>query len=169
MDSLAIVDQDRTVIRLPSWTLAYSLFLRLSEIRGVGERGYGQHADALGEVTLGEFPRRPEQVKDVLDVVAAWLDEIGHTEVTVEFHWQVRQSAKGKTRASRPVLCWKYEDGPEDAPPNGSPDDMGPAWLQTQDAYGNVMSEPVADGEWISRQKAYSLAADMDYTLSVDD
>src|SRR5712691_4310646 len=69
MDSLTIVGQDRTVIRLPSRTLAYSLFLRLSQIRGVGQRGTAHRADGLGEVTLGEFPRRPEQVKDVLDVV----------------------------------------------------------------------------------------------------
>jgi hypothetical protein len=164
-----MVHQDRTVIRLPSRTLAYSLFLRLSQIRGVGERGYGLRADALGEVTLGEFPRRPEQVKDVLDVVAAWLDEVGHPEVTVEFHWQIRQSENGQSRAERPVLYWKFEEGPEDALPNGSPDDMGPAWLQSRDAYGNPVSEPVADGEWISRAQAYSLAGTSGYTLSVDD
>jgi hypothetical protein len=157
------------VIQLPSRALAYSLFLRLSQIRGVGERGYGQHADGLGDVSLGEYPRRPEQVKSVLDVVAAWLDEVDHPEVTVEFHWRVRQSESGQSRAEHPVLCWKFEEGREDAPPSGSPDDMGPAWLQTRDAHGNAMSEPVADGEWISRAQAYSLAGTMGYTLSADD
>jgi hypothetical protein len=87
----------------------------------------------------------------------------------VEFHWPVRHSPRGKSRAEVPVLCWKREDGPTDAPEQGSLDDVGPAWLETQDEYGNRTSEPISDGNWVTRQEVLALAAGMGYTLSVDD
>lgn len=46
------------------------------------------------------------------------------------------------------------EDGPDDAGLNGSPDDVGPAWLQTQNAAREIVQEPVNNGEWISRMEA---------------
>jgi hypothetical protein len=118
---------------------------------------------------LDEFPRRPEQAQEILDVVAAWLDESGHPEVTVQFNWHLKKSRKGQSRAAKPVLYWKMEDGPEDAGPEGSPHDVGPAWLQTQAAAGDVTQEPVNDGEWISRSQALNLASANGYTLNLDD
>ena len=46
--------------------------------------------------------------------------------------------------------------------------DAGPAWLQTHDEHGNVMSEPVADGGWITRGEAIGLSL-RGHTLSLDD
>jgi hypothetical protein len=76
------VDERRTVIPVESKALASSLLGRLEEIRGMGVRGLSVDLDhSEFEVVLNGYPRRPEDAKKVLDVVAAWLDEIGHPEV----------------------------------------------------------------------------------------
>ena len=132
----------------------------------MGERGLNREPYS---VELSEYPRRPDQAQEILDLVAAWLDETGHPEVTVEFHWHLKKSRKGQSRAVRPILYWKMEDGPEDAGPNGSPEDVGPAWLQTQNSAGDMEQEPVNNGEWIQRIDALSLAHAKGYTVSIDD
>jgi hypothetical protein len=162
------VDQPRTRVRVNTMALAISLYARLDQIPGTGHRGLSVH-DGHYDVCFYEFPRRSEQTQAVLDAVGAWLDEVGHPDVTVEFRWNLTQSLKGKTRAEQPVLHWKYEDGPEDAGPDGSPDDVGPAWLQTQDSRGNVTSEPINDGQWIRRMEALMLAHANGYTVSLDE
>ena len=79
------MDERRTVIPVESMALASSLLGRLEEIRGTGGRGLSVDFDQSEfAVVLNEYPRRPEDAKKVLNVVAAWLDEIGHPEVTVE-------------------------------------------------------------------------------------
>ena len=133
----------------------------------MGERGVRFMGD-YSEVTLSEYPREPAEVERVLDVVAAWLDEVGHPEITVEFRWPLRRSPPGTSRARRPVVCWKHEDGPDDALDSGSPQDVGPAWLLTYDSYGNETRVPVADGEWVTRAEVLALAAGKGYTLSLD-
>jgi len=45
--------------------------------------------------------------------------------------------------ALRRVLMWKFEDGPEDAPDEGDPNDVGPAWLDTYEG-----DERVSPGRW---------------------
>ena len=163
------MDERRTVIPVESMALASSLLGRLEEIRGTGARGLSVDFDQSEfAVVLDEYPRRPEDAKKVLDVVAAWLDEIGHPEVTVEFRWPVRRSPTGTSRARRTVIYWKREVISADPSDAGRLDDAGPAWFQTQDEHGNVMSEPVADGDWITRNEAigYSLRG---CTLSIDE
>jgi hypothetical protein len=64
---------------------------------------------------------------------------------------------------------WKYEDGPEDAPDDGDPNDVGPAWIDTYDRDECVSSEPVAEGGWITRAEAHRLAESNGYELAVDD
>jgi hypothetical protein len=163
------VSERRTLIRLDSLALAMSLDSRLEQtLSGVGERGLNVNPGGPCEIVFAECPRRPDQAGEILDVVSAWLDETGQPGATVEFRWQLHRSKTGQTRAQQPVLYWKCEDGPEDAGPNGFRDDMGPAWLQTQDAHGNVTSEPINDGEWISRTQASSEAANKGWTLSLD-
>ena len=163
------MDERRTVIPVESMALASSLLGRLEEIRGTGGRGLSVDFDQSEfAVVLNEYPRRPEDAKKVLDVVAAWLDEIGHPEVTVEFRWPVRRSPTGTSRARRTVIYWKREVLSADPSDEGRLNDAGPAWFQTQDEHGNVTSEPVADGDWITRNEAigYSLRG---YTLSIDE
>lgn len=149
--------------------LAISLSGRLEEIRGMGGRGLEVDVDQSEfEVVLDEYPRRPEDAKKVLDVVAAWLDEIGHPEVMVEFRWPVRRSPRGTSRAKRTVIYWKREVIAADPSDRGRLNDAGPAWFQTHDEHGNVTSEPVAGGDWITRNEAIGFSL-RGYTLSLDD
>jgi hypothetical protein len=71
------VGTPRTTIRLGTSALALSLDGRINQMKGLGERGISFSSDSC-DVVLQEFPRRPDQVKDVLDAVAEWLDEVGH-------------------------------------------------------------------------------------------
>ena len=71
--------------------------------------------------------------------------------------------------AERRILTWKYEDGPEDAPLEGSPDDVGPAWIDTMDGEKLVSSEKANDGEWLTRAEAQQLAERNGYVFSADD
>jgi len=64
---------------------------------------------------------------------------------------------------------WKYEDGPEDAPDEGDPNDVGPAWIDTYNGDEHVSSETVAEGEWITRAEAHRLAESNGYELALDD
>ena len=164
------MDERWTVIPVESLALAQSLVGRLEEIRGTGQRGLSVDFDQSEfAVVLSEYPRRPEDAKKVLDVVAAWLDEIGHPEVTVEFRWPVRRSPTGTSRAKRTVIYWKREVISADPSREGRLDDAGPAWLQTQDEHGIVTSEPVADGDWITRNEAIGYSGSYGYTLSLDE
>ncbi len=164
------MDERWTVIAVETLALAGSLLSRLEEIRGTGQRGLSVDRDRSEfAVVLDEYPRRPEDAKKVLDVVAAWLDEIGHPEVTVEFRWPVRRSPAGTSRASRTVIYWKREVISADPSDEGRLQDAGPAWLQIHDEHGNVTSEPVADGDWITRNETIGHSLRMGYTLSLDD
>ena len=64
---------------------------------------------------------------------------------------------------------WKYEDGPEDAPEEGSPDDVGPAWIDTYEEDERISSEQVAKGDWMTRAEAQRLASEGGYELAIDD
>jgi hypothetical protein len=64
---------------------------------------------------------------------------------------------------------WKYDDGPEDAPEEGSPDDVGPAWIDTYEEDERISSEQVAQGEWVTRAEAQRLASESGYELAIDD
>jgi hypothetical protein len=154
---------------MDSMALATSLEARLDQIPGTGQRGIRVEQGQSYDVTLDEYPRRPEQAEQILDTVAAWLDEVGHPEVSVEFHWHLKQSRKGESRAAQAVLYWKLEEGHADAGPDGHPHDVGPAWLETQDDRGNTTHEPINNGEWISRLDALMLARANGYTVSLDD
>ena len=164
------MDARRTVIPVETVELAGSLLSRLEEIRGTGQRGLNVDGEVdRFEVVLDQYPRRPEDAKKVLDVVGAWLDEIGHPGVTVEFRWPVRRSPAGTSRAARPVIYWKREVTSADPSAEGRLDDAGPAWLQSHDEHGNVTSEPLAEGDWITRNEAIGHSLRMGYTLSLDD
>ena len=67
------------------------------------------------------------------------------------------------------MLTWKFEDGPEDAPGEGSPDDVGPAWVDTFEGQDLVSSDKIADGEWITRADAERIASENGYEFSADD
>jgi hypothetical protein len=68
------------------------------------------------------------------------------------------------------VLVWKLEDGPaHTAGSSGSPDDVGPAWIETYSSDGTVTSERVANGEWITRREAHRLAAEGEFEVLIDD
>jgi len=64
---------------------------------------------------------------------------------------------------------WKLEDGPEDTPEQGSPDDVGPAWIDTYATDGGVTTEKVARGDWITRSEAHRLAEADGFELMIDD
>jgi hypothetical protein len=70
---------------------------------------------------------------------------------------------------SKRVLMWKLEDGHEDAPEQGSPNDVGPAWIETYTTDGSVSSEKVAAGDWITRSEAHRLAETNRFELMIDD
>lgn len=71
-------------------------------------------------------------------------------------------------RPVRETLYWKFEDGPEDAPEEGSPDDVGPAWLDTFEGDTHTQ-EPISDGAWITRAEATRLASANGWELNIDD
>src|SRR5438105_4365006 len=73
------------------------------------------------------------------------------------------------THSTKRVLMWKLEDGPEDTPEQGSPDDVGPAWIETYATDGSVTSEKVARGDWITRSEAHRLAEAAGFELMIDD
>jgi hypothetical protein len=58
---------------------------------------------------------------------------------------------------------------PADAPQKGSPDDVGPAWINTYAKDGSVTSEKVAGGDWITRVEAHRLAYTDGFELMIDD
>ena len=70
---------------------------------------------------------------------------------------------------ARKVLTWKLEDGPEDAPDEGSPDDVGPAWVSVYENNVLVSDEKAVGGQWITRAEAQRLAAENDWEFSADD
>ena len=71
--------------------------------------------------------------------------------------------------STRQVLLWKFEDGPEDAPDEGHPHDVGPAWIDTYHGDDHISSKQVADGAWITRAEAHRLADSGGYELTLDD
>jgi hypothetical protein len=48
----------------------------------------------------------------------------------------------------RVLLMWKYADGPEDAPDENDPNDVGAAWIVTFTGDERISSEEVAEGQW---------------------
>jgi hypothetical protein len=119
-------------------------------------------------VELVEFPNKPADLDRVIAAVRSWLPEVGLPTVTVESRWTVRGANGGDAATTkRTVLTWKFEDGPPDAREEGSPEDMGPAWLDTEGSDGPI-SERVADGAWITRAEARRLAEERGYELSED-
>jgi len=65
----------------------------------------------------------------------------------------------------RPRLYWTCEKGFDDGETS-----VGPAWIDHLDVDGElVQSERVADGQWIARSEAVSLARENDYDLLLDD
>jgi hypothetical protein len=152
-------------IVVPTPELAISLSNALSEIPG--EKGIGARPDLPYDVTLHDFPRTTVELERLLTLVRAWLAEVDLDSVTVESRWQIKRAKRPGVTESR-VLTWKLEDGPEDAPEGGSPEDVGPAWLYTYRAEDLVDSEPIAGGEWITRGAARRLAERHGYELSED-
>ena len=157
--------EPKITIVVPTMELAISLSNALSEIPG--EQGMRAHPDLPFDVTLHDFPRTTADLERLLTLVRAWLAEVDIDSVTVESRWQIRRAKRPGETESR-VLTWKFEDGSEDAPEGGSPDDVGPAWLYTYRAEELVDSEPIAGGEWITRGAARRLAKEHGYELRED-
>ena len=62
-------------------------------------------------------------------------------------------------------LYWTCEKGFDDGETS-----VGPAWIDHLDANGElVRSERVADGQWITRSEAMTLARENDYDLLIED
>jgi hypothetical protein len=161
-------DEPRVVVRFDKSWLALSLDRRIDQsFDALGQRGLASTPPDQFDVILDEFPRRPEQLAELLDVIGAWLDEVGQPEVTVEIRWRMRESRK-RTGAQQIVLYWKPEDGPDDAL-SPSSNDVGPAWLETRDEDGAIQSEPFEDGRWLTRMEAFNLASVRGYTIRVDE
>jgi hypothetical protein len=155
----------RITIVVPTMELAISLSNALSEFPGEG--GMGVAPNLPYDVHLNEFPRTTDDLERLLGVVRAWLADVDLDSVTVESRWEIRR-AKRPGEAERRVVTWKVEDGPEDAPEEGSLEDVGPAWLHTFRAGELVDTEPIAGGEWITRSEARRLAEEGGYELSED-
>jgi hypothetical protein len=115
--------EPRITIVVPTPELAISLSSALSEIPG--EKGIGARPDLPYDVTLHDFPRTTVELERLLMLVRAWLAEVDVDSVTVESRWQIKRAKRPGETESR-VLTWKLEDGPEDAPEGGSPEDVGP-------------------------------------------
>ena len=64
---------------------------------------------------------------------------------------------------------WKFEDGPEDAPYEGDPSDVGLAWIVTFAGDERISSEEVAEGQSITRAEARRLAEREGYELAIFD
>ena len=76
-------------------------------------------------------------------------------------------ASSGKAAASKVKMIWKLEDGPEDAPEAGSPEDVGPAWLHAPGT--KFDQQDIAGGKWITRAEAKAIAEENGYELDVDD
>ncbi len=64
---------------------------------------------------------------------------------------------------------WKFEDGPEDAPYEGDPSDVGRAWIVTFAGDRRISSEEVAEEQSITRAEAGRLAEREGYELTIFD
>jgi hypothetical protein len=159
--------EPRITIVVPTSELSLSLYAAFKDIPG--EKGFGRDGDRF-HVTLSEFPKTTADLERVLEIVRAWLAEVAIDSVTVESRWEVRRARRkaqgGETE--RRVLTWKLEESPEDAP-DESPEDVGPAWLDTFRGEEVVDSEQIGNGEWITRAEARRLAEEHGYDLSEDD
>jgi hypothetical protein len=69
----------------------------------------------------------------------------------------------------RKILTWKMEDGPEDAPTEGSPNDVGPAWIVVYEDGEPVADEKVLGGDWITRAEAERMARENGLEFEADD
>ena len=159
--------EPRVRVVVPTEELALSLSRRFAQFPGEQGIDFDGSGDG-GAVVLVEFPRDTAGLDRVLDVVRSWLSESGLPSVSVESRWLIASGRPigNPAGAVRGRVTWKYEDGPANAPVEASPDDVGPAWI---DHPGNPESEPVANGEWISRAEARRFAAERGYELSEDD
>jgi hypothetical protein len=160
------LDDPKLRIVVPTRDLMLSLYRRLS--RFPGEKGMAIDLNrAYFAVEVVDFPRQPTDLERVLEIVRSWLDEVGVVDaITVESRWQVRTTRSREKE--RQIVSWKFEEGPEDATEEGSPEDAGPAWIDTFRGDAIVDTEPVADGAWITRAEARRLAAERGYELNKD-
>jgi hypothetical protein len=162
-------EEKKIVIVVPTQELAQSLFMHgLWDFPG--EKGMSVDLEeGYFAAYLMNFPRNPSDLDRVIAAVRSWLAGTELPSVTIESRWRVQASRQSQA-AERPrrVLTWKFEEGPADAPEEGSPDDAGPAWLEITDPEGTIIDE-VADGEWITRAEARRLAHEVGYELSEDD
>lgn len=143
-----------------------------------GETGM-TFAEDSAEVAHYEYPRNPTELVRLLEAVRQWLPQVGMSQIAVESHGEVYTvnaaepfdpasvkpfPTEGRTTGQLRRLYWKYEDGPEGAE-TANPNDVGPAWLDSPEG----VSEPVADGEWITRAEARRLASAHGYALEEDE
>jgi hypothetical protein len=163
------VNEPKIVIVVPTQELAASLLIHgLRDLPG--QKGMAVDLDqGYFDAHLDEFPRTPSDLDRVIAAVQSWLAETELPAITIESRWRVEPPRKPQAPEKlRRVLTWKLEDGPADAPKSGSPDDVGPAWLDTPGPDGTT-SEEVADGKSITRAEARQLAEEEGNELSDDD
>ena len=64
---------------------------------------------------------------------------------------------------------WKFEDGPEDAPDDWDPRDVGLAWIVTFAGDERISTEEVAEGQSITLAEARRLAEKEGHELTLFD
>jgi hypothetical protein len=145
--------------------LLSSLVRRLSQFKG------GTEAQAGGDGFDWRFchydvPKSHDQEAAVRAAINEWADEVGVDDVRVTIRLPTPIEPQAVTAA---VVTWKVEDGPEDAPDEGSPDDVGPAWLTLYAGDEELSVEQLDDGDWMTRAEAQRLAIENGYTFAADD
>lgn len=87
--------EPKVVIPVPSDELMVSLFSRVRS-RFPGEKGMRPHPPTYFDVHLVDFPKDASELDEVLEVVQAWLDDVGLESVTVQAEgrsYELRASA----------------------------------------------------------------------------
>jgi hypothetical protein len=159
-------DEPRLTVVVPTMALLESLVRHLgSRFRGgTGVRGVEDGSQWI--FCHYDVPKTAEQEAVVRAAIDAWAKAVGadDVEVTVQLPMPIDPGS-----VTEGVLTWKVEDGPEDAPLEGSPDDVGPAWVTLYAGEEELSTEQLNDGDWLTRAEAERVAAENGYTFAADD
>jgi hypothetical protein len=159
-------DEPRLTVVVPTMDLMVSL-ARHVRSRFKGGTGFQGVEDGSRWIFRHyDVPKSAEQEAAVRAAIDDWAKAVGAPDIEVSVQLPTPIDPRSVTAG---VLTWKVEDGPEDAPPEGSPNDVGPAWVTLYAGDEELSTEQVNDGDWLTRADAERVAAEHGYMFAPDD